>query len=312
MRTTLLSTCLLLACAPLPACLAATDARVLQAGGTELRVEVVDVEDTARVAMLHRWIRETANQATTASGRFPLRTAYVRVQQIDSRDASPVPWGQTRREGQAGVLLYVRRDADYHALRSDWTAVHEFAHLFHPYLGERGRWLAEGLASYFQNSLRARAGILTQHEAWQRLDAGFRRGAAATVDTPLDTVGRARGGTMRVYWAGAAYWLQADLSLRRQGTTLDAVLDGYARCCLRGTASAAPQDFISALDRIAGGDALSSLYRRHANARVFPSLDAAYNELGISRDGSGLRFSRNADGTRLRAAIMGPQVGPGP
>ncbi len=311
MRATLFSTCLLLACAPLPACLAATDTRVLQAGGTELRVEIVDVEDPARVAMLHRWIRETASQATTVSGRFPLRTAYVRVQQIDSRNASPVPWGQTRREGQAGVLLYVRRDADYEALRSDWTAVHEFSHLFHPYLGERGRWLAEGLASYFQNRLRARAGILTQHQAWQRLDAGFRRGAAATAGTPLDTMGRARGGTMRVYWAGAAYWLQADLALHHQGTTLDAVLDGYAHCCLQGTASVAPQDFILALDRVSGGDALLSLYRRHANARVFPSLDAAYNELGIRRDASALRFSGNPDAARLRAAIMGAQVKPG-
>lgn len=261
---------MLLSCAPLPACLAATDVRVLQAASTALRVEVVDVEDPARVAMLHRWIRETASQATTASGRFPLPTAYVRVQQIDSNDDSPVPWGQTRREGQAGVVLYVRRNADYQALRSDWTAVHEFSHLFHPYLGERGRWLAEGLASYFQNSFCGRAGILTQDEAWQRLDAGFRRGAAATDGTPLEAIGRSRAGTMRVYWAGAAYWLQADLALRRQGTTLDAALDGYARCCLQGTASVAPQDFISALDRIAGVDVLSPLYRHYAAARAFP------------------------------------------
>ncbi|MEO6519736.1 MAG: hypothetical protein ABIO17_12215, partial [Pseudoxanthomonas sp.] len=106
----------------------------------------------------------------------------------------------------------------------------------------------------------------------------------------------------------AAYWLQADLALRRQGTTLDAALDGYARCCLQGTASVAPQDFIWALDRIAGVDVLSPLYRHFAAARAFPSLEAAYNELGIRREASGLRFSGDADAAQLRDAIMAPRV----
>ncbi|NDK38516.1 hypothetical protein DT603_06625 [Pseudoxanthomonas gei] len=305
--TTLLLRCLLLACTPAAACLAATDIRVLHAGGSQLRVELVDVDDRARAAMLHRWIAETADAARTASGRFPLRDAYVRVEQRDSRDASPVPWGQTRRDdGQAGVLLYVRGDAGYPELRSDWTAMHEFSHLFHPDLGESGRWLAEGLASYFQNTLRARAGLLDPEQAWERLDAGFRRGAAATDGgTPLETMGRGRGGTMRVYWAGAAYWLQADLALRHAGTTLDAVLDQYSRCCLQGTGAVAPQDFVSALDRIAGGHALSSLYRRDAGAREFPVLDASYIELGLSRTADGLRFSSDSQASQLREAIMG-------
>ncbi|HYM87021.1 MAG TPA: hypothetical protein VET30_09825 [Pseudoxanthomonas sp.] len=301
---------LLLLCSVVAPCLAATDTRVLRAGGdTLLRVEVVDVEDPARADMLHQWVAETAAATKTVSGRFPLAEAWVRVQQIDSRDSSPVPWGQTRRRGEAGVLLYVRRDAGYPALLGDWTAVHELSHLFHPYLGEDGRWLAEGLASYFQNALRARAGMLEADDAWERLDAGFRRGAAAIInDARLDAMGRGRGGTMRVYWAGAAYWLEADLALRRKGDSLDGVLDRYSRCCLRGTASVAPQDFIAALDRIAGGDALMMLYRRYAASRVFPSLDAAYGELGISRDAGGLRFSSETDAMRLRAAIMAPRA----
>lgn len=309
MRTTLLSSCLLLAYVSSATCLAATDTRVLHAGETRLRVEVVDEDDPVRAEMLHRWVRETALMAETGSGRFPLPEAYVRVLQIDSRDDSPVPWGQTRRDGQVGVLLYVRRDAAYAALRDDWTAVHELSHLFHPYLGVRGRWLAEGLASYLQNTLRARAGILSRDEAWKRLDAGFRRGAAATAGTPLQAAGRARGSTMRVYWAGAAYWLEADLALRRRGSTLDAVLDAYSRCCLHAAGTAEPADFVARLDRIAGGDALSALYRRYADSRAFPALDGAYGELGLSRAADGLHFSGEAGGTRLRDSIMGPVAG---
>lgn len=299
--------CLLL---PL-SCLAATDIRVLHAGDNALRVEVVDVDDPARVELLQRWVRESAEATKTLSGRFPLRSAYVRVQQIDSRDSSPVPWGQTRRRDEVGVLLYVRRDADYPTLRSDWTAVHELSHLHHPYLGDRGRWLAEGLASYYQNVFRARAGMLDADDAWERLDAGFRRGQAATSGVRLDAMGRGRGGTMRVYWAGAAYWLEADLVLRRErGSSLDAVLDEYARCCLDGNASLAPGAFIAALDAVAGGELLTALYRRHAALREFPALDPAYRQLGIERSGNGLRFAGTREAVRLRKAIMGPAVEP--
>ena len=303
---------LLLSCLLSLPCLAATDTRVLQAGDSTVRVEVVDVDDPARVAMLQRWVSESAEATKTLSGRFPLRDAYVRVQQIDSRDPSPVPWGQTRRGHEmglpeAGVLLYVRRDADYDALRSDWTAVHELSHLYHPYLGDSGRWLAEGLASYYQNVFRARASMLDANEAWERLDAGFRRGEAAAAGTRLDAVGRGRGGTMRVYWAGAAYWLEADLALRRaHDASLDAVLDQYARCCLHGGDSVAPPDFTAALDRIAGSDVFTTLYHRYAASRVFPSLDEAYRRLGIARDGAGLEFAGNNEYRQLREAIMAP------
>lgn len=293
-------------------CLAATDTRVLRAGHSSLRVEVVDVDDPARVRMLQRWISESAAATKTLSGDFPLRSAYLRVQQIDSRDPSPVPWGQTRRRREVGlpevgVLLYVRRDASYEALRGDWTAVHELSHLYHPYLGDSGRWLAEGLASYYQNVYRARAGLLDADEAWERLDAGFRRGQSAASGTRLDAMGRGRGGTMRVYWAGAGYWLEADLALRSSlNTTLDSVLDRYARCCLRGSDSVAPADFAASLDRIAGGDTFVTLYRRYATSRTFPSLGDAYRQLGISRVGAGLEFSGDVDSGELREAIMAP------
>ena len=292
-------------------CLAATESRVLQAGDTRLRVEIVGVDDPARVRLLQRWIQEAAEATKPQSGRDPLRDAYVRIEETDRDDDSPVPWGQTRRRGEAGVLLYVRRDASYEELRADWTAVHELSHLFHPYLGDSGRWLAEGLASYYQNVSRARAGMLDAEEAWRRLDAGFRRGEAASTGARLDAMGRGRGGTMRVYWAGAAYWLEADLALRRDaGTTLDTILDRYADCCLHGTDSLAPQDFASALDRVAGNDTFSALYRRYAATRVFPSLVDAYAQLGISRHGDGLAFASTVKTTQLRDAIMASQRSP--
>lgn len=292
----------------------ARSTRTVRAAGTQLEIEVVGIRDPARVGMLQRWAEEAA-RATMVGGRFPLRRARVRISEVDGktgreaarRDPSPVPWGQTSRRDVPTVLLYVRRDAGYAELRADWTAVHEFSHLFHPYLGDDGRWMAEGLASYFQNVLRARAGLLDPDEAWRRLDAGFRRGEASHAQGRLDALGR--GGTMRVYWAGAAYWLEMDLALRREhGTTLLAVLDRYARCCLDGGAYLSPHAFATELDRLAGTDLFLHRYQAYAAMTEFPPLGATYRELGIEREGGELRLNASGRPAALRAAIASPPV----
>ena len=291
----------------------AVEARTVRAADTALEIEVEGVDEPARRAMLEDWAEQAARALLTVDDRFPLRRARVRIAQTDRRESapagagggSPVPWGQTLRRDDVSVLLYVRRDATLAQLRADWTAVHEFAHLMHPWLGREGRWMAEGLASYYQNVLRARAGLMAADEAWRRLDAGFARGRRATVPgTPLSSV-RGRGATMRIYWAGAAYWLQADLALRARGSSLDAVLAAHARCCLRPGSEANPLDYARALDRIDGHGLFERLYLEAAAATAFPDLAAAYRALGLSGHGDALRPSRGDAPARLRAAIMG-------
>ncbi len=280
--------------------------RVLEENGTTVRIVVEGVDDPARVEVLQRWAAEAARATLTASGRFPLDAARARIVQRESDDASAVPWGQTVRRDGVTVVLVVRADAGADALRADWTAVHEFAHLFHPFLGGDGRWMAEGLASYWQNVLRARAGLLAPDEAWRRLDAGFARGRHATGSggaVPLSAL-RGRGATMRVYWAGAAYWLQADLALRARGSSLDAVFDAWTRCCLRKDAEMTPLAFAHALDRIDGRDLFARLWREHANATTFPDLAVAYATLGLHTDDGTLSLDPDPRKRRLRDAIM--------
>jgi len=282
--------------------------RTLRAGDTELRVSVVDVSDPRRRAQLQDWLAEVSQAQLTAFGRYPLHSARVRIQQIgreESRgDESPVPWGQTLRRGDAAVLLFVRDDATPAELRADWTAIHELSHLFHPYLGRDGRWLSEGLASYYQNVLRARAGLLSPERAWELLDAGFGRGRRESSGAPLIELSRSHEGTMRVYWAGAAFWLQADVALRRDhASSLDRVLSQYSACCLQGTGEVAPQDFLAELDRLSGTTVFSSNYARLVDSREFPSLDATYRDLAITRDNGALEFGDDVPGATLRRAI---------
>lgn len=281
-----------------------SSSRVLRAGDSILNIEVVDPPSAARSEELQDWAAEAAGAALAAFGRFPLPTATVRIEQRDSRDSSPVPWGQTLRRDGVSVLLFPRPNADLQELRGDWTAVHEISHLFHPYLGSEGRWLAEGLASYYQNVLRARVGLMAQADAWKALDAGFGRGRRENSGLPLDELSLRHRGTMRVYWAGAAFWLEADLALRREGSSLDAVLSRYSQCCLRGTGESDPREFIAELDRVGGEGAFSRLYERYVGSREFPSLEGAYRALGIEAGPEGLNFSPQGDAARLRRDIM--------
>ncbi|MDR0184342.1 hypothetical protein [Lysobacter arvi] len=297
------------ACAASAAQAPAPDAeRTLRAGGSELHVSVTGVDDPRRRAQLQDWLAEVARAQLTAFGRYPLRSARVRIEPVGREtsrdDESPVPWGQTLRRGDAAVLLFVRDDATPAELRADWTAIHELSHLFHPYLGRDGRWLSEGLASYYQNVLRARAGLLSPQRAWELLDAGFGRGRRESSGAPLVELSRRHEGTMRVYWAGAAFWLQADVALRREhGTSLDGVLSRYSACCLTGTGEVAPADFIAELDRLSGTTVFSSNYPRFAQSRQFPSLDATYRDLAITRSNGELHFGQHGPGAALRRAI---------
>ncbi|GAB3102049.1 M61 family metallopeptidase [Lysobacter terrae] len=302
---------LLLACAGPVAAADTTATRVridqdeLRSGDHVLHLQIAPDIDPDRARMLRAWLAETAQATLAAYGRFPLPDATIRVSEVDGRSSSPVPWGQTSRRGSVAVLLFVRKDASLGELRADWTAVHELSHLFHPYLGDDGRWLAEGLASYYQNVLRARSGLLDEAEAWRRLDAGFGRGRREDSGMRLDELSGTRHGTMRVYWAGAAYWLETDLALRERGGSLDAVLSRYADCCLSGSGEVAPAEFIAQLDQIAGGDAFTRTFQRYSASREFPSLDAAYAKLGLTATTGGLRFSDRAQARRLREAVMG-------
>jgi hypothetical protein len=236
-----------------------------------------------RVAILPPWdrgdlarIEPVARALASAYGRLPRADAQVLVVPIPGNKEA-APWGQTTRGGGSAVHLFVGADAARDALVEDWTATHEFSHLLHPYFGSRGRWLGEGLASYYQNVLRARVGVLGPDQAWEKLEAGFERGRRETKSAGLTLEDAARGmgathAFMRVYWSGAAYWLESDLALRARGSSLDEALRAYAACCLGDDPSVSPADFVASLDRVAPGGGFVERFRRYAALRGFPDV----------------------------------------
>lgn len=129
--------------------------------------------------------------------------------------SEPVPWAHIMRGGGIAAEFYIDETRPISDFRSDWTATHELSHMLLPYVSSRDRWLSEGLASYYQNILRARDGRLTEEQAWQKLLSGFERGKRATRGGSLANATRSgRAATMRIYWNGAAIMLMADTRLR--------------------------------------------------------------------------------------------------
>lgn len=254
--------------------------------GGRLHVAIGGTPDAPQRKRLLAWLGRVSDAATTAYGRLPLADVQVLVIPVGAqRDA--VVFGQSTRGEGNGLTLFVDPSRDAPAFERDWIAVHELSHLFHPHLGARGAWLAEGLATYLQNVLRARAGLLTPAQAWAELADGFARGRAATPRgdaPPLEQASldmeNAHGYT-RVYWSGTAYWLAVDLELRRASggrIGVDEALRRFDACCLAPPRAWSPQAFVERLDTLVGTDVFARRWREYRALTRFPTvppLDAA-------------------------------------
>jgi hypothetical protein len=285
--------------------------RIALPGGV-LRLTILGDEDAAQRAKLRAWLGRVANASLSAYGRLPLPEVQVLMIPVEGRRGA-VMFGQSvRGEGNALELLIdpTRPAAEFD---DDWMAVHELSHLMHPYLGDRGAWLAEGLATYYQNVLRGRSGLLTPAQAWDRLYEGFRRGASSPNGETLEQIAQDMHRShayQRVYWAGAAYWLTVDRDLRRSSRgalTLDAALSRFRDCCLPAYRRWNPEDFVARLDTLTGSRIFVARYREFAGMRRFPDWENVYAGLGIRTAGEHLAFDAAAPDAAIREAIMAPR-----
>lgn len=286
--------------------------RIVLPGGV-LRLAILHGGDAGQRAMLHKWFDRISQAILSAYGRLPLADVQVLMIPIDGYGHGGVLFGQSvRGQGNALQLLVdpKRPVADFDG---DWMAVHELSHLMHPYLGDRGAWLAEGLATYYQNVLRARAGMLTPALAWAELADGFKRGASAHAGETLADAAAHMHRThafQRVYWAGAAFWLTVDNDLRRDSgekLDLDTVLGRFGACCLPAYREWQPEEFIARLDALAGSGVIAKRYREFAVQRSFPDWANLLGELGMDNDGQPLAHAPAERNVR-REAIMSPRL----
>lgn len=272
-----------------------------------LRLAVVGSKSESDFERTKKWIEQGVLATQTVFNSFPVSSQQILVVDLGA-GKEPVPWGQVLRGGNPAIQLFIHSDHNLNEFLSDWTLVHELSHFFHPGFDRTGTWLGEGLATYYQNLIQSRHGILSEREAWRRLHAGFQRGLLQTqVGHSLRQESLSMSDThryMRVYWSGAAIALMADVHLRQRGLSLDKTLHDFQQCCSSKRSSWDPEAFMEKLDQIADSEVFSSLFERYFHSDQFPDLKKVYDELGLRVIGSNVHFSEEERAVKLRMAIM--------
>jgi hypothetical protein len=284
----------------------------IEVPGALLRVALIDADPPADPHIAHAWVERAARAVATLYGEFPLASPQILLFPR-GHSGEPVPWGLVVRGGGAAAQLYFDKYRSLADLDADWTATHELSHMLLPYLDDNATWLSEGFASYYQNVLRARAGMLTSRQAWEELAGGFERGRRDTRDESLEETTRNMGrerAFMRVYWSGAAFVLLADLRLRRETDgrqSLDTALAELRRCCLPSDRYWSGRELLDKLDAITGTKFFPELADGIARSREFPDLSAPYHELGLRIENGALQLDAEPRAAALRDAIMRPR-----
>ncbi|HVF34077.1 MAG TPA: hypothetical protein VND91_02005 [Candidatus Saccharimonadia bacterium] len=285
--------------------------RDLAVGADVIRYAALGTLEPAQRVVLQRFIATTAaDVAATFPRAFSQSPQLALVPVGAQREA--VPFGQSYRGGADALVLYVDPGRTLDEYLGNWTLTHELVHVVHPYLGDEGAWISEGIATYYQNVVRARAGRISADQGWRELAAGFGRGRDNASSLTLRETSRVMGERrlyMRGYWSGTALALRADLAWRTRDvapTSLEAVINAWLACCRARERRPDPATFLAELDRLAGGEPVfGPLYAAHADRAVFPEVDAAWHQLGITLRGSTPRYDDAPAARALRRAIMG-------
>ncbi len=280
--------------------------RDIQVPGAVLHLALLDAPAPAQ---LERWIENTARNVALLYGRFPVASLQVVVAPTP-RGRGPVPWAYVSRGGGPAVHLFINPARPSEEFDRDWSLTHEMSHLFLPYVVSRDAWLFEGMPTYLQNVLMARGGAISVEEAWQRMQAGFQRGARTAPELSLaranERIGY-EGIYVRVYWAGAAIMLAADLQLRHQtggGQSLDTALEQLSRCCASEERRWSAQEIIVRLDEVTGTTVFGDLVRAQFEGDGFPDYDAVLTRAGVQLEGARVEFDASAPWAAERDALM--------
>jgi predicted metalloprotease with PDZ domain len=283
--------------------------RELSVGGARLRVAVLDGSPPADLDGIHAWLADAAQMVADLYGRFPVAQAQVLVVP-NARGNEATPWAYVLRGGSPAVHFFINQRRPMQEFYDDWTATHELAHLLLPFIDHNDAWLSEGVATYYQNVLRARAGRMSEREAWSRLHSGFQRGrdAAPGMTLAQATENMYRGATfMRVYWEGAAMILMADVRLRQLTAgkqSMDTALAAFHDCCLESDRPWTARDLLARLDEMTGTQVFAELFDAHVASKDFPDLTAVYRQLGLLPAGDTVELAPGSAYQGLREAIM--------
>jgi hypothetical protein len=251
------------------------------------------------------WLSQGARASSLLFGHFPVPNALVLGVPGPPGRAS---FGMALRGGGPAVVILLDSHADAHRLADDWTCTHEFLHLGVPRLPPEDAWLFEGLATYYTELVRARAGLITPAQAYQHLLDGFERGRKNAWLRTLRQASREmreQRAFYRVYWSGAALAFLTDVAARRAGgPSLDAALRSFAECCAASEEDWTAERMLARVDALLGTPRFAPVAHAWLDRAEFPDVYSVLRDLGVSPGPHADALFRAAPGAAIRDAIM--------
>ncbi len=281
------------------------DAETLRVAGGELAWAPLGEGFGEQAGEVRDWLLQSARASSLLFGRFPVSHTLVLAVPGERARAS---FGMALRGGGPAVVLLLDRHVNEQTLTSDWTATHEFLHLGVPRLPPEDAWLFEGLATYYTELVRARAGLITPRQAYQHLLDGFERGrkhgSARTLRQESAEM-RENHAFYRVYWAGAALAFLTDIGAREAGgPTLDDALRSFASCCAMSEEDWDAERVMAQLDAWLGTPRLATLAHAWLDRSDFPQVEGVLRKLGVASGPHGEALFSRAPQAALRDALL--------
>jgi hypothetical protein len=250
---------------------------------------------------IQSWIEIRARAVADYYGRFPASHAALLVLFTPGRDLGG---GSTMGQGGASVMVSLGEKSTAAALDDDWILVHELVHVSFPNVGSP--WVEEGLASYVEPLIRARAGLLSSDHLYRDLIDGLPQGQPQPGDRGLDhtdTWGRR-------YWGGALFWFLADVAIRKSTGNTHSLDGALRRIVAQGGNVGVTWTVDRTLDegdRDAGGTVLRDLRHKLGDAAVTTDLEALWNELGVHLVNGKVVYDDTAELAAIRKSIAAPR-----
>jgi hypothetical protein len=280
--------------------------------GRHISVEPLPGDSSLRLAMpnsgirlerkvLFEWVSATAKSNRRFWRRSPVEKGLVIL--VPAPGSPAIPFGRALSVGGVSVAVLVGEKADARALYDDWVLTHELIHLGSPIMRDTGAWLNEGIATFYEPVIRARAGWKTEDDVWREWISQMPRGLRAMSDIGLSNAGR--GG---IYWGGAIFVLMAEIeALSASGGRM-----GFSDCLRLAldkggntTARWTSEDLISLCDAALGSPALSRLFALHVQSGSPLDLAALWRRLGVSLGSDGkIAYAQESELAWVRPLII--------
>lgn len=272
----------------------------LHVGGSTLTVVYEGRELPVPAAATEAWVRRSASMIADYLGGFPVPGLEIT---LVGRGGGGVGFG-LHQDGR-WITVYCGRRLSEAGLEDDWVMVHEMLHAAFPDLAVEHRWMQEGLSTYVEPIVRARAGNTSDEQVWKRWTRSMRYGRPQDGDRGLDlthTWGR-------TYWGGALFWMMVDVELRSRTNNERSIRDvmrGILAEGGNGRANWSTERVVEVGDAATGTTVLRELYAAMARAPGDIDLEELYAELGVQRIDGEVFFDDDAPLAHVRRAITRP------